>query len=97
MPLLQMELVELEVEPLEVVEFSRPKQNDNLDTLVDCKGEGDSIGVLILKGKLPTNDNPPGLCCSGPAPSGCCCNGAFNCFCSKSACCGCCPDQGYCC
>ena len=103
MPLLQMELSELEIEPLEVIEFPRPEQNNNLENLTTSKGEFDSTGVMILKGSLPTND---GCCCCGqlhpqqgapcggylpnvPIPNGICLPN------DKTMCCGCCPNQCY--
>src|SRR5689334_3546477 len=88
MPLLQMELTELEVEPLEVVEFSQLNQNSNLETLMSSKGEVASNGVLILKGLLPRNDN--GCCCYAPFQCCGCCANAGQC-CPGQTCC-CCPD-----
>ncbi len=93
-PLLQMELLELEVEPLKVIEISPLEQNTDLETLVSSKGEVDTVGVMILKGILPTNDN---CCCSWAyfQCCNCCPNGGLCCQVTADdqpcACC-CCPD-----
>jgi hypothetical protein len=69
MPVLQMELTKLEAEILEAVEVSRPKQNKNLETLMSSKGEGDSVGVLMLSDQSPSYDFP----CRGGCTGYCCC------------------------
>jgi hypothetical protein len=66
MPVLQMELAELEAETLDVVKSSQPKQNKNLETLMSSKRESDSVGVLMLSDQSPSYDwcfGCSGFCC----------------------------------
>jgi len=79
MTLLQMELSQLEVEPLEIlVDVPTLEPNSDLETLTSSKGEVDLTGVLTVKGTLPLNHNS---CCSSCCSSCCNCINCFFCCC----------------
>jgi len=76
MTLLQMELSQLEVEPLEIlVDVPTPEQNSDLETLTSSKAEVDLIGVLTVKGTLPFNSHCTGSADDDSDSVCCCCGG----------------------
>ena len=82
MPLLTLELSELDVEPIEIQEvggtFLKREQNKSLETLT-TESKNDVVSILTLTTFLPVNS------CGGPLSCSCSCT----CLCALKCGCGC--------
>lgn len=87
MPLLTVELSELEVEPIELQEVGstilQREQNKSLETLT-TEGKNDVMSILTLTTFLPANFGDGGGC-GGPLSCSCSCT----CLCALKCGCGC--------